>query len=249
MEPDKLVSRATTITVLFVAIVAAVQSFAHIYALAETHGQFGVSALLPLSVDGTITAMSLTLLYVSWQHIEVPWLARVMLWLAVLATLAANVGYGLKYGYEGALISAWPAVAFIGCVETILQLGKNKRNSAVIVPDGRTFDEVKADWEFKKNGPIVVIPADTIDPSEAAKAIADETINVPKQVRKKRGNGPSVAHIQKAAHCDQKRATRIRDLIRNEGYALDKAILIDEETYPRRGNANETLHADEDKQG
>ena len=33
------------------------------------------------------------------------------------ATLAANVGYGLPYGIPGALLSGWPAVAFVGCAE------------------------------------------------------------------------------------------------------------------------------------
>ena len=37
--------------------------------------------------------------------------------LAVGATLAANVGYGLPYGLAGAALSEWPAVAFIGCAE------------------------------------------------------------------------------------------------------------------------------------
>jgi hypothetical protein len=49
--------------------------------------------------------------------VATPWLARFMLGLAVVATLAANIAYGLPYGLPGALISGWPAVAFIGCAE------------------------------------------------------------------------------------------------------------------------------------
>jgi hypothetical protein len=32
-------------------------------------------------------------------------------------TIAANVGYGLPLGVPGALISGWPAIAFVGSVE------------------------------------------------------------------------------------------------------------------------------------
>ena len=37
-----------------------------------------------------------------------------MLWLGIGATIGANIAYGAGYGLVGALISAWPAVAFIG---------------------------------------------------------------------------------------------------------------------------------------
>ena len=37
-----------------------------------------------------------------------------MLWLGVGATIGANIAYGAVYGLLGALIFAWPVVAFIG---------------------------------------------------------------------------------------------------------------------------------------
>ena len=45
-----------------------------------------------------------------------------MLWLGIGATIGANIAYGAGYGLLGALISAWPAVAFIGTVEIATQL-------------------------------------------------------------------------------------------------------------------------------
>jgi hypothetical protein len=45
-----------------------------------------------------------------------------MLWLGIGATIGANIAYGAGYGLLGALISAWPAVAFIGAVEIAMQL-------------------------------------------------------------------------------------------------------------------------------
>lgn len=104
--------------VLFVAAVAAVVSFLHIEALALAHGQpFVAAVLLPLSIDVTVVASSLVMLRAARAGIAAPRLARFMLVLAVAATLAANVGYGSAYGLVGALISGWPAVAFIGCAE------------------------------------------------------------------------------------------------------------------------------------
>lgn len=44
-----------------------------------------------------------------------------MLWLGIAATIGANIAYGAGYGLVGALISAWPAVAFIGSVEIAMQ--------------------------------------------------------------------------------------------------------------------------------
>ncbi len=42
-----------------------------------------------------------------------------MLWLGIGATVGANIAYGAAFGLLGALVSAWPAVAFIGAVERV----------------------------------------------------------------------------------------------------------------------------------
>jgi hypothetical protein len=43
------------------------------------------------------------------------------LWLGIGATVGANIAFRARYGLLGALISAWPAVAFIGAVEIAMQ--------------------------------------------------------------------------------------------------------------------------------
>jgi hypothetical protein len=111
-------ARWTAAAVLLVAAIAAVVSFVHIEHLAVTHGQTELAAwLLPVSVDGTVAAASLVMLRAARAGLGTPVLARTMLGLAVAATLAANVAYGVPYGLAGALLSGWPAVAFIGCAE------------------------------------------------------------------------------------------------------------------------------------
>jgi hypothetical protein len=114
---DKLIRAAMTAVVIMVAGFAAVVSYSHIYGLGRAHGQDGAARLLPLSVDGLIVAASLVLLHEARNGRAAPGLARVMLWLGIAATVGANVAFGARFGVLGAVISAWPAVAFIGAVE------------------------------------------------------------------------------------------------------------------------------------
>jgi hypothetical protein len=111
-ERDRLIRAATAAVVCAVAAFAAVVSYSHIYDLGHAHGQDGTAArLLPLSVDGLILAASLVLLHEARNGRGAPALARLMLW---LGTVGANIAYGAGLGLLGALISARPAVAFIG---------------------------------------------------------------------------------------------------------------------------------------
>jgi hypothetical protein len=135
MTDDKAIRRLTAAAVLLVACVAAVVSFIHIKDLAVTHGQTALAAyLLPVSVDGTVAAASLVMLRAARAGLGTPVLARTMLGLAVTATLAANVAYGVPYGLTGALLSGWPAVAFIGCAEMAIGMVRRSVKSATLWP-------------------------------------------------------------------------------------------------------------------
>ena len=134
MTGELAIRRMTAAAVLLVAAIAAVISFIHIEHLALTHGQTALAAaLLPVSIDGTVAAASLVMLRAARAGLGTPWLARVMLGLAVVATLAANVANGARYGPAGALLSGWPAVAFIGSAEMALGMVRRTRQAA---PDG-----------------------------------------------------------------------------------------------------------------
>ena len=87
-------------------------------------------------MDGLILAASLVLLHEARNDRDAPLLARFMLWLGIGATIGANIAFGAGYGLLGALISAWPAVAFIGSVEIAMQQVRRSRapGVATIVP-------------------------------------------------------------------------------------------------------------------
>ena len=128
MTGDRVIRFATAAVVCAVVAFAAVVSYSHIYGLGRAHGQDGTAArLLPLSVDGLILAASLVLLHEARNDRDAPWLARFMLWLGIGATIGANIAYGAGYGLLGALISAWPAVAFIGSVEISMEQVRRAR--------------------------------------------------------------------------------------------------------------------------
>ena len=124
LRPDRYKS-LTAWAVMLVAAIAAAVSYIHIYALAVRYGQPVMAAwLLPLSIDGTVAVSSLAMLRAARASVSSPWLARGMLLLAVGATLACNVGYGVSHGWPGALLSGWPAVAFVGCAEVAISMSR-----------------------------------------------------------------------------------------------------------------------------
>jgi hypothetical protein len=128
IDGDAAIRILAAIVVLAVAAFAAIVSYSHIFELGRHHGQDGTAArLLPLSVDGLIAAASLVMLHAARRKLDVPTLARAMLALGVGATVAANVGYGLPFGWLAAVVSAWPAVAFVGSVEMAVRFVRDAR--------------------------------------------------------------------------------------------------------------------------
>jgi hypothetical protein len=135
---DVMVRRVTAASVLLVSVIAATVSFVHIEHLAVTHGQTALAAyLLPVSIDGTVVAASMVMLQAARAGIRTPWLARVMLGLAVTATLAANVAYGWPAGPAWSVLSGWPAAAFIGCAEMALGMVRRATRKTTAAPGAR----------------------------------------------------------------------------------------------------------------
>jgi len=119
----------TAAAVLLVATIAAIVSYLHVASLAIRYGQPPLAAyLLPVSIDGLVATSSLVMLRAARIGVTTPWLARTGLVLAVLATLGCNVAYGLPHGWPGALLSGWPAIAFVVAAE--MAIGMTRRRPA-----------------------------------------------------------------------------------------------------------------------
>jgi hypothetical protein len=120
------------------------------------------------------------------RGVRVPTLARWLLGLGIIATLAANVAHGLGHGITGAAVAAWPAVALVGSYELLMMIIRSEQVPA-IAPNAR--DEGSA-----------------TDPlgERAAEVFADylEADRV-----------PSVRSIRAAMHVGQSRAQRLREYL------------------------------------
>ena len=101
--------------------VAAYVSYWHAYAVVCAHGETGVTARLePATIDGLVYASSMVNLYAARHRLLVPVLARWLLALGIVATLAANMAQGWSHGPVGAVIAAWPAVSLVGSYELLV---------------------------------------------------------------------------------------------------------------------------------
>ena len=100
---DRAIRVSTAIAVLAVAGVAAYVSYWHAYAVVCAHGETGVTARLePATIDGLVYASSMVNLYAARHRLPVPALARWLLALGIIATLAANMAQGWSHGPVGA---------------------------------------------------------------------------------------------------------------------------------------------------
>jgi Protein of unknown function (DUF2637) len=139
---ERVIRWSTAGVVVGVAVVAAVASYEHAYALVQAHGEAGwTGRLVPLTVDGLIYASSMVMLDSARRKTMVPALARWLLGLGIAATLAANVAHGLGHGPVGAAVAAWPAVALVGSYELLMtvirssQAGPDGASGGAGIPD------------------------------------------------------------------------------------------------------------------
>ena len=67
-------------------------------------------------------------LYAARHRLPVPALARWLLALGIVATLAANMAQGWSHGPVGAVIAAWPAVSLVGSYELLAEVSTSPRH-------------------------------------------------------------------------------------------------------------------------
>ena len=187
---DKVIRWSTAAAVIGVAVVAAVVSYEHAYALVHAHGETGWTAhLIPLTVDGLIWASSMVMLDSARRKVPVPPLARWLLGLGIAATLAANVAHGLGHGPVGAAVGAWPAVALVGSYELLMMITR-----------GAQVSEVSAGVSVAADASDVSPLVDPLQ-ARAAEEFAGEVAA---------GRLPSIRTIRARLHLGQPRAQQVK---------------------------------------
>jgi Protein of unknown function (DUF2637) len=118
-------------------------SYWHAFEVIRTHGESGATARLePVTIDGLVYASSMMILYAARHRLAVPSLARWLLALGILATLAANVAHGWAEGPVGAVVAAWPAASLVGSYELLLWLVRTAADGPLV--QGAVRDQVTA---------------------------------------------------------------------------------------------------------
>lgn len=131
-------------------------SYRHLITLGRRYGEAEDTArLFPLAIDGLIIMASLVMLYCTRSRIPVPPLARVALWLGIVATLIGNAAHGLASGVEGALVSGTSALVLVIAVELFMRLLKAIREvvpaqvpERVVYRDRQVVKRVEVDVEL-----------------------------------------------------------------------------------------------------
>ena len=157
-----------------VAGIAAYLSYEHAFEVIAAHGETGMAARLePATVDGLVYSSSMVIWYAARHQLAVPVMARCLLALGIVATLAANVAHGWSHGPVGAVVAAWPAVSLVGTFELVLWIIRATAASAPVRGES-------ADRASEPSGP----------PSRHAAARADgrsvRLSHAPKRVRRSR---------------------------------------------------------------
>ena len=224
------------LAVLVVAVIAAIVSFSHIESLALGHGQpIWDARLLPVSVDGLLVVSSLTMLAEARAQRPAPGLARFGLVFGIAGTLAANVAYGVHFGLVGAVISAWPAAAFVTATEIVLvglrrAGGIPTRDATAETVAGTVSGDVHEDVpsvvpvDVPEVEPVAVtastVPpapvatARTVASSRARRHALGRASKAPERIfaaEIERGELPSLRTIKTRAKCGTDRARTIRD--------------------------------------
>jgi Protein of unknown function (DUF2637) len=143
---DRAIQVSAAVAVLAVAGVAAYVSYWHAYAVVRAHGETGVTARLePATIDGLVYASSMLNLYAARHRLPVPALARWLLALGIVATLAANMAQGWSHGPVGAVIAAWPAVSLVGSYELLVWIIRTATAGDLVRGPAANHDGPQAD--------------------------------------------------------------------------------------------------------
>ncbi len=150
-----------------------------------------VGHLYPVVIDGLIVAASMVLLDAARHREKPPALALWLLGAGIAATLAANVLAGVGYGVLGAVVAAWPALAFVGCYELLMMLVRAAARRAGVpgtVPGSQP------------------VPAELNGHAHAAAELFAADIDA--------GRVPGIRAIRSGLHVGQERAAQVQAYLR-----------------------------------
>jgi hypothetical protein len=136
-----------------------------------------------------------------------PVLARIMLLAAILATLAANSAAGAAHGVIGIMVSAWPAVAFIGSAELLMAMVRlRSQSTSEVVAAEALPDSSPAPEAGSQAAPVAVRPLSQRS-SRARRVVTPEQIFAQELAA---GTVPGIRVIKGRARCGQSRASEIK---------------------------------------
>ncbi|WP_159942650.1 MULTISPECIES: DUF2637 domain-containing protein [unclassified Nocardiopsis] len=144
----------TKFVVCGVAVIAAIVSYRHAYAVVTDYGESGITAMMiPLTIDGLVYAASMVILHSARANTKTPWLAWLLLWVGIAATLAANVAHGWRNGLVGSIVAAWPAVALVGCYEMLMWLVRSgdQQRAGTEASNEITDIDQQAVWAYQES--------------------------------------------------------------------------------------------------
>jgi hypothetical protein len=163
--PERAIRWTTTLSVIVLALIAAIVSYKHVYLLVRRYGETSwTAALLPVSVDGMIVASSMSLLLDSRHGRRSGLLPWALLIIGSAASLAANVAVA-EPSVVGRLIAGWPSCALIGAYELLMRQVRNaavwacKAENTSSSAAHTTSGTVHTDSEVAHTVPVAMTPA------------------------------------------------------------------------------------------
>jgi hypothetical protein len=142
----------------------------------------------------------MVILYAARHRLPVPGLARWLLALGIVATLAANVAHGWSDGPVGAVVAAWPAASLVGSYELLLWLIRTSAACVMTRDDvpcqvGEPAHHPVADLQLAQVGGPALVPCSSAPCGAGAGVLESRCIADPTPSR---ANGPERAEVDHA---------------------------------------------------
>jgi hypothetical protein len=111
-----------------VTLIAATASYLHALTVVQAaDGTTIVSFFIPAMADLVIASGSANLVYATRSGVPLPRLSMVSVALGVVVTFTANVASGSPHAIHPWLVNAWPPLAFVLSLESLVGFGRRSR--------------------------------------------------------------------------------------------------------------------------